>query len=79
MPPEIAPVIRLHERRAKAEGTPAEDRVPLAIQAAPGAVAMFVCPPGGEPIELWLRPEQAFEIATDLFNAARDAKETDRG
>lgn len=65
-----AEVIRLRTYRAKLEGTPTQpSRVPLAIQAAPQAVGLVL-----PDHEIWLTPEQAYDIALDLFNAAREAK-----
>jgi hypothetical protein len=79
MPAEVVHLARvraLAQVRAEA-AAPVTTRVPCAVQAAPGAVAM-VLPPSDAETEHWLTPEQAYELAVDLFNAARDAQELER-
>lgn len=46
------------------------ENVPLVVQAAPGSVSLIA--PG---CDLVFSPDQAFELAKDIWNAAREAKE----
>lgn len=62
-------VVRLRDYRAALERSERPSRLPLAIQAAPEAVALLL-----PEHELWMTPEQAFEVAEDLMRAAREAK-----
>lgn len=67
-------VVRLRDYRAGLEATDKPARLPLAIQAAPEAVALVL-----PEHELWMTPEQAHEVGLDLLLAAREAKGAGRG
>lgn len=58
---------------ARSEATDPPEVVPCAVQASPGEVAL-VTPDG----VLAFPADQAFELAKDIWNCAREAKEAER-
>lgn len=63
-----ADVLHLAAARARRERSTRPARVPYAVQAAPGSVALVVPSPENE-----LSPEQAYELAIDLLAAVMEA------